>query len=107
MPLEILMADTASEKGQGTKLYNLITENFQVNICIKRVVLSKRELWMLHEIFLYLYLFPMVQKVSLKCPLGWQKRVNALPFKQIESVIIQVIITVIYFILIHHYAYSL
>ncbi|KAK1793600.1 hypothetical protein P4O66_011973, partial [Electrophorus voltai] len=28
MPLEILMPDTASEKGQGTKLYNLITENF-------------------------------------------------------------------------------
>ncbi|XP_066526456.1 mutS protein homolog 4 isoform X2 [Hoplias malabaricus] len=28
MPLEILMADTASEKGQGTKLYNLFTENF-------------------------------------------------------------------------------
>ncbi|KAI4879092.1 hypothetical protein NFI96_014431 [Prochilodus magdalenae] len=28
MPSEILMPDTASEKGQGTKLYNLITENF-------------------------------------------------------------------------------
>ncbi|GAA6070521.1 mutS protein homolog 4 isoform X1 [Tachysurus ichikawai] len=28
VPLEILMPDTASEKGQGTKLYNLITENF-------------------------------------------------------------------------------
>ncbi|XP_072545639.1 mutS protein homolog 4 [Salminus brasiliensis] len=28
MPLEILMPDSASEKGQGTKLYNLITENF-------------------------------------------------------------------------------
>ncbi|XP_022528593.2 mutS protein homolog 4 isoform X4 [Astyanax mexicanus] len=27
MPLEILMPDTASEKGQGTKLFNLITEN--------------------------------------------------------------------------------
>ncbi|CAB1335221.1 unnamed protein product [Coregonus sp. 'balchen'] len=29
VPLEILMPDTASEKGKGTKLYNLITENFQ------------------------------------------------------------------------------
>ncbi|XP_053538579.1 mutS protein homolog 4 isoform X2 [Ictalurus punctatus] len=28
LPFEILMPDTASEKGQGTKLYNLITENF-------------------------------------------------------------------------------
>ncbi|XP_073725656.1 mutS protein homolog 4-like isoform X1 [Misgurnus anguillicaudatus] len=28
MPLEILMPDTASVKGQGTKLYNLITESF-------------------------------------------------------------------------------
>ncbi|KAK3538258.1 hypothetical protein QTP70_033065, partial [Hemibagrus guttatus] len=28
VPLEILMLDTASEKGQGTKLYNLIMENF-------------------------------------------------------------------------------
>ncbi|XP_048047631.1 mutS protein homolog 4 isoform X1 [Megalobrama amblycephala] len=28
MPLEILMPDTASVKGQGTKLYNLITERF-------------------------------------------------------------------------------
>ncbi|KAM9466550.1 mutS protein homolog 4 [Clarias gariepinus] len=28
VPLEILMPDTASEKGHGTKLYNLITENF-------------------------------------------------------------------------------
>ncbi|KAF4084026.1 hypothetical protein AMELA_G00124150 [Ameiurus melas] len=28
LPLEILMPDTASEKGQGTKLYNLITEIF-------------------------------------------------------------------------------
>ncbi|KAM3871478.1 mutS protein homolog 4 [Diretmus argenteus] len=28
-PLEILMPDTASEKGKGTKLFNLITENFQ------------------------------------------------------------------------------
>ncbi|TRY66504.1 hypothetical protein DNTS_005388 [Danionella cerebrum] len=27
-PMEILMPDTASVKGQGTKLYNLITENF-------------------------------------------------------------------------------
>ena len=31
MPLEILMPDTVSEKGKGTKLYNLITENFQVH----------------------------------------------------------------------------
>lgn len=30
MPMEILMPDTASEKGKGTKLFNLITENFQV-----------------------------------------------------------------------------
>ncbi|KAJ7990722.1 hypothetical protein DPEC_G00289860 [Dallia pectoralis] len=29
VPLEILMPDTASEKGKGTKLYSLITENFQ------------------------------------------------------------------------------
>uniref|UniRef100_A0A667XC79 DNA mismatch repair protein n=1 Tax=Myripristis murdjan TaxID=586833 RepID=A0A667XC79_9TELE len=29
VPLEILMPDTASEKGKGTKLFNLITENFQ------------------------------------------------------------------------------
>ncbi|XP_034015949.1 mutS protein homolog 4 isoform X2 [Thalassophryne amazonica] len=29
MPLEILMPDTASEKGKGTKLFKLITENFQ------------------------------------------------------------------------------
>lgn len=43
MPLEILMADTASEKGQGTKLYNLITENFSVNICIKCVDLSYKK----------------------------------------------------------------
>lgn len=28
MPLEILMPDTASEKGKGTKLFKLITENF-------------------------------------------------------------------------------
>uniref|UniRef100_A0A3Q2ZQF4 DNA mismatch repair protein n=1 Tax=Kryptolebias marmoratus TaxID=37003 RepID=A0A3Q2ZQF4_KRYMA len=28
MPVEILMPDTASEKGKGTKLYKLITENF-------------------------------------------------------------------------------
>ncbi|XP_064185202.1 mutS protein homolog 4 [Anguilla rostrata] len=28
-PLEILMPDTASEKGKGTKLFSLITENFQ------------------------------------------------------------------------------
>ncbi|XP_056248692.1 mutS protein homolog 4 isoform X3 [Seriola aureovittata] len=28
LPLEILMPDTASEKGKGTKLFNLITENF-------------------------------------------------------------------------------
>uniref|UniRef100_A0A4W6F730 MutS homolog 4 n=1 Tax=Lates calcarifer TaxID=8187 RepID=A0A4W6F730_LATCA len=28
VPLEILMPDTASEKGKGTKLFNLITENF-------------------------------------------------------------------------------
>ncbi|XP_036397399.1 mutS protein homolog 4 [Megalops cyprinoides] len=28
-PLEILMPDTASEKGKGTKLFTLITENFQ------------------------------------------------------------------------------
>ncbi|XP_036980935.1 mutS protein homolog 4 isoform X3 [Acanthopagrus latus] len=28
MPLEILMPDTASEKGKGTKLFSLITENF-------------------------------------------------------------------------------
>ena len=30
VPLELLMPDTASEKGKGTKLYSLITENFQV-----------------------------------------------------------------------------
>lgn len=30
VPLEILMPDTASEKGKGTKLFNLITENFPV-----------------------------------------------------------------------------
>ena len=30
VPLEILMPDTASEKGKGTKLFSLITENFQV-----------------------------------------------------------------------------
>ncbi|KAJ8341631.1 hypothetical protein SKAU_G00339220 [Synaphobranchus kaupii] len=29
-PLEILMPDTASEKGKGTKLFSLITENFQI-----------------------------------------------------------------------------
>ncbi|XP_076014607.1 mutS protein homolog 4 [Genypterus blacodes] len=29
VPLEILMPDTASERGKGTKLFNLITENFQ------------------------------------------------------------------------------
>ncbi|XP_061751269.1 mutS protein homolog 4 isoform X2 [Nerophis ophidion] len=29
LPMEILMPDTASEKGKGTKLFNLITENFQ------------------------------------------------------------------------------
>ncbi|XP_028838763.1 mutS protein homolog 4 [Denticeps clupeoides] len=29
LPLEILMPDTASEMGKGTKLYNLILENFQ------------------------------------------------------------------------------
>ncbi|XP_062325919.1 mutS protein homolog 4 isoform X1 [Osmerus eperlanus] len=29
VPLELLMPDTASEKGKGTKLYSLITENFQ------------------------------------------------------------------------------
>ncbi|KAJ8390878.1 hypothetical protein AAFF_G00100100 [Aldrovandia affinis] len=28
-PLEILMPDTASEKGKGTKLFSLITDNFQ------------------------------------------------------------------------------
>ncbi|XP_029688479.1 mutS protein homolog 4 isoform X1 [Takifugu rubripes] len=28
VPLEILMPDTASEKGKGTKLFNLVTENF-------------------------------------------------------------------------------
>uniref|UniRef100_A0AAV2JJK8 DNA mismatch repair proteins mutS family domain-containing protein n=1 Tax=Knipowitschia caucasica TaxID=637954 RepID=A0AAV2JJK8_KNICA len=28
VPFEILMPDTASEKGKGTKLFNLITENF-------------------------------------------------------------------------------
>ncbi|XP_039992286.1 mutS protein homolog 4 isoform X3 [Xiphias gladius] len=28
VPLEILMPDTASEKGKGTKLFNLITDNF-------------------------------------------------------------------------------
>ncbi|XP_041669007.1 mutS protein homolog 4 [Cheilinus undulatus] len=28
VPMEILMSDTASEKGKGTKLFNLITENF-------------------------------------------------------------------------------
>ncbi|XP_004540677.3 mutS protein homolog 4 isoform X1 [Maylandia zebra] len=28
VPVEILMPDTASEKGKGTKLFNLITENF-------------------------------------------------------------------------------
>ncbi|KAM7403012.1 hypothetical protein PAMA_003775 [Pampus argenteus] len=28
VPMEILMPDTASEKGKGTKLFNLITENF-------------------------------------------------------------------------------
>ncbi|XP_062863717.1 mutS protein homolog 4 [Trichomycterus rosablanca] len=28
MPLEILMPDTACDKGQATKLYNLVTENF-------------------------------------------------------------------------------
>lgn len=32
MPLEILMPDTASEKGKGTKLFNLITENFPVPV---------------------------------------------------------------------------
>lgn len=31
VPLEILMPDTASEKGKGTKLFNLITENFPVH----------------------------------------------------------------------------
>lgn len=30
VPLEILMPDTASEKGKGTKLFNLVTENFPV-----------------------------------------------------------------------------
>lgn len=30
VPLEILMSDTASEKGKGTKLFNLITDNFPV-----------------------------------------------------------------------------
>lgn len=30
VPLEILMPDTASEKGKGTKLFSLITENFPV-----------------------------------------------------------------------------
>uniref|UniRef100_A0A7N6AI53 DNA mismatch repair protein n=1 Tax=Anabas testudineus TaxID=64144 RepID=A0A7N6AI53_ANATE len=30
VPLEILMPDTSSEKGKGTKLFNLITENFPV-----------------------------------------------------------------------------
>nr|XP_057947265.1 mutS protein homolog 4 isoform X4 [Doryrhamphus excisus] len=29
LPMEILMPDTASEKGKGTKLFSLITENFQ------------------------------------------------------------------------------
>ncbi|KAM6960506.1 mutS protein homolog 4 [Aplochiton taeniatus] len=29
VPLEILMPDTASEKGKGTKLFSLITDNFQ------------------------------------------------------------------------------
>lgn len=29
-PLEILMPDTASDKGKGTKLFGLITENFRV-----------------------------------------------------------------------------
>ena len=32
MPLEILMPDTASEKGKGTKLFSLITENFPVPV---------------------------------------------------------------------------
>ena len=32
VPMEILMPDTASEKGKGTKLFNLITENFPVLI---------------------------------------------------------------------------
>lgn len=30
VPLEILMPDTASEKGKGTKLFNIITDNFPV-----------------------------------------------------------------------------
>ncbi|XP_049595657.1 mutS protein homolog 4 [Syngnathus scovelli] len=29
LPMEILMPDTACDKGKGTKLFNLITENFQ------------------------------------------------------------------------------
>lgn len=32
VPLEILMPDTASEKGKGTKLFNLVTENFPVPV---------------------------------------------------------------------------
>lgn len=32
VPVEILMPDTASEKGKGTKLFNVITENFPVQM---------------------------------------------------------------------------
>jgi len=31
MPMEILMPDTSSVKGQGTKLYSLITDSFPVS----------------------------------------------------------------------------
>lgn len=34
VPLEILMPDTASEKGKGTKLFNLITDNFPVALAL-------------------------------------------------------------------------
>ncbi|MBN3298758.1 MSH4 protein, partial [Amia calva] len=44
-PLEILMPDTASEKGKGTKLYNLITENFQnvALLAIQRKYFNERK----------------------------------------------------------------
>ncbi len=40
MPLEILMPDTASVRGQGTKLYTLITETFPVSYMFTASILA-------------------------------------------------------------------
>lgn len=49
MPLEILMPDTASVRGQGTKLYTLITDTFPVSYMFTASILAINQGWVTYN----------------------------------------------------------